>query len=167
MKKFSHKFTAWYWKSKNEFILHQSLALKRRKAYGETCDVISRKYLKELGVDLAFNDIFWLEINGVKYEFHPWNKEFYRNVNGLTEFKISTTTAPNCTISPVDIYVVKQNGCKYGITLTQPKCDIKLKSHNGYDWMMNGRGAMLGNISLIESGEDRGNIGSQIKWITL
>ena len=172
-KKFAYKYRIWKWDSQKEFLLHQSIVLKQDSAFGETQELISRERIKQWDSKLEENDVFWLEIGGVRYEFHPWKKEFYRSVNGFTEFPLPTTKFPNCNLVLEPIYFVNQKGEKKKINsiVEDNKSYIKFTSDNSYDWVT-GKSGELSAVLLrrrakieLEHSEEICNVGSDLRWV--
>ncbi|MBR5780798.1 MAG: hypothetical protein IKY27_02290 [Bacteroidales bacterium] len=172
-KKFAYKYRIWKWDSQKEFLLHQSIVLKQDSAFGETQELISRERIKQWDSKLEENDVFWLEIGGVRYEFHPWKKEFYRSVNGFTEFPLPTTKFPNCNLVLDPIYFVNQKGEKKKIDsiVEDNKSYIKFTSDNSYDWVT-GKSGELSAVLLrrrakieLEHSEEICNVGNSLRWV--
>ena len=172
-KKFAYKYRIWKWDSQKEFLLHQSIVLKQDTSFGETQELISRERIKQWDSKLEENDVFWLEIGGVRYEFHPWKKEFYRSVNGFTEFPLPTTKFPNCNLVLDPIYFVNQKGEKKKIDsiVEDNKSYIKFTSDNSYDWVT-GKSGELSAVLLrrrakieLEHSEEICNVGSDLRWV--
>ena len=171
-KKFAYKYRIWKWGEK-EFILHQSIVLKQDSAFGESQELISRERIKEWGCELDENDIFWLEINGKKYEFHPWKKDFYRSAVGRVEFPLPTTEFPKCNIVEDSIYFVNQEGEKKKINsiVKDNKSYIKFTSDNSYDWET-GKSGELSAVLLfpkakveLAHSEEICDVGSKLRWV--
>ena len=171
-KKFAYKYRIWKW-GKKEFILHQSIVLKQDSAFGEPQELISRERIKEWGCELDENDIFWLEINGKKYEFHPWKKDFYRSAVGRVEFPLPTTEFPKCNIVEDSIYFVNQEGEKKKIDsiVKDNKSYIKFTSDNSYDWET-GKSGELSAVLLfpkakveLAHSEEICDVGSKLRWV--
>lgn len=171
-KKFAYKYRIWKW-GKKEFILHQSIVLKQDSAFGESQELISRERIKQWGCELDENDIFWLEINGKKYEFHPWKKDFYRSAVGRVEFPLPTTEFPKCNIVEDSIYFVNQKGEKKKINsiVKDNKSYIKFTSDNRYDWETGKSGELSAVLLLpkakveLEHSEEICDVGSKLRWV--
>lgn len=171
-KKFAYKYRIWKW-GKKEFILHQSIVLKQDSAFGEPQELISRERIKQWGCELDENDIFWLEINGKKYEFHPWKKDFYRSAVGRVEFPLPTTEFPKCNIVEDSIYFVNQKGEKKKINsiVKDNKSYIKFTSDNSYDWETGKSGELSAVLLLpkakveLEHSEEICDVGSELRWV--
>lgn len=172
-KKFAYKYRIWKWDSQKEFLLHQSVVLKQDTSFGETQELISRERIKQWDFELEENDVFWLEIGGVRYEFQPWKKEFYRSVNGFTEFPLPTTKFPDCNLVLEPIYFVNQKGEKKKINsiVKDNKSYIKFTSDNSYDWETGKSGELSAVLLLpkakveLEHSEEICDVGSKLRWV--
>lgn len=172
-KKFAYKYRIWKWDSQKEFLLHQSVVLKQDASFGETQELISRERIKQWDFELEENDVFWLEIGGVRYEFQPWKKEFYRSVNGFTEFPLPTTKFPDCNLVLEPIYFVNQKGERKKIDsiVKDNKKYIKFTSDNSYDWETGKSGELSAVLLLpkakveLEHSEEICDVGSELRWV--
>lgn len=170
----SNKFRYSYriWRYGDELILHSSIVLRQDSSFNEPQELISRNRIKGWGIEPEPNDLIWLEIEGQKYEFQPWGKQYYRSSIGSVEFPLKTSRAPFCELLTEPTIYIYHNGIKKKVRSIVEKSNkyINFSSNNGHNWVDRaGRelsAVLIKNAKVeLEHSEEPLPIGENLRWI--